>query len=634
MFKKTTSSSDKTGLENNTEPVCPKMVETRPSVFKIPKNIFLLAETRSARGRFYEAIEEVEHLLRILINKPINPYFKNKLCSQIDAGKTVLAEYQHKLNELVSICSDSCKGWWGTPWDIDELTEDLSAYKKKFNMVKEECMCFLPEGTPNMSSPPVAKSQPSTAEEEEVISSRTRTGSVPRMEETYNLANLFVSHQECQDIQKGAGIAPRLFTVVCHPEEHNMTPAMDGEEPLQEEEVISSRTRTGSVPSMEETYNLANLFVSHQESQDIQNGAGIAPRMFTVVCHPEEHNITPAMVNQAVDTVGFQAEAPEIEESFCVEAGVEETDEAVAGDTVTPAEDVVKELVTETRAAPGETERTKLGSDKSHPSALTPSRIILLMSSIMLVGHALGDLDGEVEGDNGMQDLSRPPQYDAVDLINVLMFIAHPPTEAPAIDKLLIIAGMPVLRVWRSAQSVVKRSLGVDHAAKPMEITVTATVWDVNQTVQAIAEPVVMFDVHINLEKVQEKIVKRGHCILLSFLTIYHQIIVRLPKHSNAVVFINKVIVILPLHPELWLDFTSNPPDQDSSLLGSHYSSLVCSKLYGGVMVSAVAKGQYPVVEERKKGKKVRFGIHLIAGRIPGHFHSFSELEAKFHLTH
>ena len=299
MFKKTTSSSDKTGLENNTEPVCPKMVETRPSVFKIPKNIFLLAETRSARGRFYEAIEEVEHLLRILINKPIDPYFKNKLCSQIDAGKTVLAEYQHKLNELVSICSDSCKGWWGTPWDIDELTEDLSAYKKKFNMVKEECMCFLPEGTPNMSSPPVAKSQPSTAEEEEVI---------------------------------------------------------------------SSRTRTGSVPSTEETYNLANLFVSHQESQDIQKGAGIAPRLFTVVCHPEEHNMTPAMVNQAVDTVGFQAEAPEIEESFCVEAGVEETDEAVAGDTVTPAEDVVKELVTETRAAPGETERTKLGSDKSHPS--------------------------------------------------------------------------------------------------------------------------------------------------------------------------------------------------------------------------------------------------------------------------
>ena len=227
MFKKTTSSSDKTGLENNTEPVCPKMVETRPSVFKIPKNIFLLAETRSARGRFYEAIEEVEHLLRILINKPIDPYFKNKLCSQIDAGKTVLAEYQHKLNELVSICSDSCKGWWGTPWDIDELTEDLSAYKKKFNMVKEECMCFLPEGTPNMSSPPVAKSQPSTAEKEEIISSRI--GSVPSMEEAYNLDS--------------------LFTVVYHSEEHNMTPAMDGEESLQEEEVISSRTRTGSVHS-------------------------------------------------------------------------------------------------------------------------------------------------------------------------------------------------------------------------------------------------------------------------------------------------------------------------------------------------------------------------------------------------
>ena len=161
MFKKTTSSLDKTGLENKIETVGPKMVETRPSVFKIPRNLFLLAETRSARGAFYDAIGEMEQILRILINKPIDPFFKNKLYSQIDAGETVLAEYQHKLNELVSIYSDSCK-------DIDELTEDFSAYKKKFIMVKEECMCFLPEGTPNISSPQVAKSQPSTAEKSEV----------------------------------------------------------------------------------------------------------------------------------------------------------------------------------------------------------------------------------------------------------------------------------------------------------------------------------------------------------------------------------------------------------------------------------------------------------------------------------
>ena len=32
----------------------------------------------------------------------------------------------------------------------------------------------------------------------------------------------------------------------------------------------------------------------------------------------------------------------------------------------------------------------------------------------------------------------------------------------------------------------------------------------------------------------------------------------------------------------------------------------------------AVAKGQYPVVEEGKKGKNVRFGIHPITGRMPG----------------
>ena len=58
------------------------------------------------------------------------------------------------------------------------------------------------------------------------------------------------------------------------------------------------------------------------------------------------------------------------------------------------------------------------------------------------------------------------------------------------------------------------------------------------------------------------------------------------------------VIVTLPLQPDLWLDFT---PDQDSRLLGSHYSGLVCPKRCGGVIVSAMA------------------------GRMPGHFHSFSE---------
>ena len=53
------------------------------------------------------------------------------------------------------------------------------------------------------------------------------------------------------------------------------------------------------------------------------------------------------------------------------------------------------------------------------------------------------------------------------------------------------------------------------------------------------------------------------------------------------------VIVTLPLQPDLWLDFT---PDQDSRLL-AHYSGLVCPKLGGGVIVSAMAN--------------VRFGIHL-----------------------
>ena len=100
------------------------------------------------------------------------------------------------------------------------------------------------------------------------------------------------------------------------------------------------------------------------------------------------------------------------------------------------------------------------------------------------------------------------------------MFVVPPPAKAPAIDKLPIIAGMS------------KRSLGVGYAAKPMEITGTATVWDVDQTVQATAE--------------------------------------------------SKNSIIVPG--------------------------------YG----LAVAKGQYPVVEEGKKGKNVRFGIHPVAGRMPG----------------
>ena len=77
---------------------------------------------------------------------------------------------------------------------------------------------------------------------------------------------------------------------------------------------------------------------------------------------------------------------------------------------------------------------------------------------------------------------------------------------------------------------------GSTGTGKPMEITGTATVWDIDQTVQAIAD--------------------------------------------------SKNIIIVPG--------------------------------YG----LAVAKGQYPVAEMvallRKKGKNVRFGIHPVAGRMPG----------------
>ena len=106
MVEKTTSSKAscsprKTGLEvNKTKPDGPKMVDARPEVLKTPQNLFLLAEARASRAGLYDAIKEVEQLLHIMRNPPIDPYFKNKMSTQIDAGETLLKEYQEKLDEF------------------------------------------------------------------------------------------------------------------------------------------------------------------------------------------------------------------------------------------------------------------------------------------------------------------------------------------------------------------------------------------------------------------------------------------------------------------------------------------------------------------------------------------------------
>ena len=167
MVEKTTSSEAscsprETGLEvNKTEPAGPKMVEARPQVLKIPKNLFLLAEARSARAALYDIIGEVEQLLHIMRNSPIDPFFKNKMCLQIDAGEILLGEYQEKLNELVNIYSGSCQ-------DIHQLTNDLSTYKQRFIRVKEKCQYLLPDRNLNIPSPKVTTSQPSKAEKSNV----------------------------------------------------------------------------------------------------------------------------------------------------------------------------------------------------------------------------------------------------------------------------------------------------------------------------------------------------------------------------------------------------------------------------------------------------------------------------------
>ena len=79
------------------------MVNARPEILKIPQNLFVLAEERSARVRLYDVIKEVEQLLHIMQDPPIDPYFKNKMCTQIDAGEALLKEWQGKLDDLVNI---------------------------------------------------------------------------------------------------------------------------------------------------------------------------------------------------------------------------------------------------------------------------------------------------------------------------------------------------------------------------------------------------------------------------------------------------------------------------------------------------------------------------------------------------
>ena len=114
MVEKTTSSKAscsprKTGLRvNKTESDDPKMVNARLEILKIPQNLFILAEARSARVRLYDVIKEVEQLLHIMQDPPIDPYFKNKMCTQIDAGEALLKEWQGKLDDSANIYSRSC----------------------------------------------------------------------------------------------------------------------------------------------------------------------------------------------------------------------------------------------------------------------------------------------------------------------------------------------------------------------------------------------------------------------------------------------------------------------------------------------------------------------------------------------
>ena len=344
MIEKTTSSKAscsprETGLENKTEPAGPKMVEARPQVLKIPKNLFVLVEARSARGALYDVIGEVEQLLRIMRNEPIDPFFKNKIYLQIDAGETLLAEYQQKLNELVGIYSGSCQ-------DIDQLTYDLTAYKQRFNMVKEECMYLLPERTPNISSPSVAKSQPSIAENSDVqhsevtsetaeptckenvqhkersLSNEVLTRAKALQQSTQRVESLcsdtarslpsssmhgtegqdiFQEAETLLDMEHTAYNLQSLFAEVGHPEEQGTQLEAEGPSGIPTAPGMHETEGQGipqETDGEDETYNLASLFaeVGHPESQDIQQGAGIAPAF--EVRDTDEHGTKHVAQNQ------------------------------------------------------------------------------------------------------------------------------------------------------------------------------------------------------------------------------------------------------------------------------------------------------------------------------------------------
>ena len=70
---------------------------------KTPENIWLLEETRSLRSRTYGALEDLDRILRTLVRHPNDTGYSKRLYEGIDESKSLLKNYESKLDKLYSI---------------------------------------------------------------------------------------------------------------------------------------------------------------------------------------------------------------------------------------------------------------------------------------------------------------------------------------------------------------------------------------------------------------------------------------------------------------------------------------------------------------------------------------------------
>ena len=139
--------------ESETESAGSKIASSVSEVMKIPKNMFLLAETGVSMERLHDVMQAADHTLSILEKAGAEggiplPHFTQILCKELDAGEALLNRCQDKVNELVGLHSDSCSNS-----HIQKLVDKLSSCKKENVNVRERSKYFLPVGSTDHVEP-------------------------------------------------------------------------------------------------------------------------------------------------------------------------------------------------------------------------------------------------------------------------------------------------------------------------------------------------------------------------------------------------------------------------------------------------------------------------------------------------